>query len=143
MEEENELLTVDEFAEGYKKKYPQLRDRDNYDLTKMLIDKRPELKELVDFNNDLLSIDEFAQGFKEKYPQFQDEDNYSLTERLIDKYPQFQDKVDFQKKNPNDPTESISEDASMDTTEEIGTGEESSEVIEESQGNSITNSYLK
>ena len=143
MEEENELLTVDEFAEGYKKKYPQLRDRDNYDLTKMLIDKRPELKELVDFNNDLLSIDEFAKGFKEKYPQFQDEDNYSLTERLINKYPQFQDKVDFQKKNPNDPTESISEDASMDITEEIGTGEESSEVIEESQGNSITNSYLR
>ena len=143
MEEENELLTVDEFAEGYKKKYPQLRDRDNHDLTKMLIDKRPELKELVDFNNDLLSIDEFAQGFKEKYPQFQDEDNYSLTERLIDKYPKFQDKVDFQKKNPNDPTESISEDASMDITEEIGTGEESSEVIEESQGNSITNSYLR
>jgi len=51
-----------------------------------------------------------------------------------------------QKKNPieeEEPLESISEDVSMDTTEESGVGEESNEVIEESQGNSITNSYLR
>jgi len=126
MEEENELLTVDQFAEGFKVKYPEFKDEENSVLTDRIISKYPKYKDMITFeeeSNDLLSVDQFAEGFKEKYPQFKDDDNYDLTERIIAKYPQYKEQVDFQKKNPDDPMESISEDPSMDTTEENGAGE--------------------
>ena len=129
MEEENELLTVDQFAEGFKVKYPEFKDEENSVLTDRIISKYPKYKDMITFeeeSNDLLSVDQFAEGFKEKYPQFKDDDNYDLTERIIAKYPQYKEQVDFQKKNPDDPMESISEDPSMDTTEENGAVKEAS-----------------
>ena len=101
MEEENELLTVDQFAEGFKEKYPEFKDEENSVLTERIISKYPQYKDMITFeeeSNDLLSVDQFAEGFKEKYPEFKDDDNYDLTERIIAKYPQYKEQVDFQKK---------------------------------------------
>jgi len=48
-----------------------------------------------------------------------------------------------EKKNPDEPFVSPLAENATDSTEEIGVGEESSESLEESPGDSITNSYLE
>lgn len=44
-----DILTVDQFAEKIKSKYPEYKDIDNYDLTEKIIAKYPVYKDMVDF----------------------------------------------------------------------------------------------
>ena len=44
-----DILTVDQFAEKIKSKYPEYKDIDNYDLTEKIIAKYPAYKDMVDF----------------------------------------------------------------------------------------------
>ena len=47
-EDEIQLLSIDEFAEKIKSKYPEYQDMDNLELSTKIIEKYPEYADQVD-----------------------------------------------------------------------------------------------